>query len=119
MIIIIIIITIIIINNNNHNNNNKNKNTNETTVGDKGTTRRKKKKSFQFENINDIQDRKIVGGLAGTVKHYMEKPLKKTQQMSNWKRRPLMYEQLIYAALDAFTCAYIYTLQLNQKKEGV
>ena len=62
--------------NHNHNNNNKNKNTNETTVGDKGTTRRKKK-SFQFENINDIQDRKIVGGLAGTVKHYMEKPLKK------------------------------------------
>ena len=102
--------------NHNHNNNNKNKNTNETTVGDKGSTRRKKK-SFQFENINDIQDRKIAGGLAGTVKHYMEKPLKKTQQMSNWKRRPLMYEQLIYAALDAFTCAYIYTLQLNQKKE--
>lgn len=75
---------------------------------------KKKKGCSQFENIVDIHDKKIAGGLAGLVKHYMGKPLKKTQQMSDWTRRPLLKQQIIYAALDAFVCVYIYNLQNAQ-----
>ena len=75
----------------------------------------KRQKTGDFAAIVDIRENKIPGGLAGLVKHYMGKPLKKTQQMSDWSRRPLIYEQVVYAALDAYVCVHIYNLKSEQR----
>nr|XP_033817660.1 exonuclease mut-7 homolog [Geotrypetes seraphini] len=41
-------------------------------------------------------------GLSLLVYHVLGKPLDKTQQLSNWEKRPLKEEQLVYAACDAY-----------------
>ncbi|DAZ96746.1 TPA: hypothetical protein N0F65_012323 [Lagenidium giganteum] len=40
--------------------------------------------------------------------HYLNKKLTKTQQMSNWNRRPLAPSQLHYAASDALVLIHLY-----------
>jgi hypothetical protein len=47
-------------------------------------------------------------GLARCCERYLGKPLDKSEQCSQWTRRPLSPEQRMYAALDAHVCALIY-----------
>jgi ribonuclease D len=50
-----------------------------------------------------LRGRSIPGGhsLSVVCARELGKPLDKTEQTSNWKRRPLSQSQIIYAALDA------------------
>ncbi|KAM9721108.1 exonuclease mut-7 homolog isoform 4-T7 [Dama dama] len=47
-------------------------------------------------------------GLSLLVQQVLGKPLDKTQQLSNWDRRPLGEEQLVYAAADAYCLLEVY-----------
>ncbi|XP_073076845.1 exonuclease mut-7 homolog isoform X5 [Manis javanica] len=47
-------------------------------------------------------------GLSLLVQQVLGKPLDKTQQLSNWDRRPLSEEQLVYAAADAYCLLEVY-----------
>lgn len=40
-------------------------------------------------------------GLSLLVQHVLGKPLDKTEQLSNWEKRPLREEQILYAGLLA------------------
>jgi 3'-5' exonuclease len=48
-------------------------------------------------------------GLSRCCEYYLSKPLDKSEQCSDWHRRPLNRKQREYAALDAFVCVLIYT----------
>jgi len=58
----------------------------------------------KFIELNSGQ----VKGLSGLTLSVMGKKLDKSQQISNWDRRPLRQEQMIYAALDAYVCIQLY-----------
>ncbi|XP_044782511.1 exonuclease mut-7 homolog isoform X4 [Bubalus bubalis] len=47
-------------------------------------------------------------GLSLLVQQVLGKPLDKTQQLSNWDRRPLGERQLVYAAADAYCLLEVY-----------
>jgi len=49
-------------------------------------------------------------GLSKACDKFLKKPLDKAEQCSLWLNRPLSLSQRTYAALDAFTCAEIYSL---------
>jgi len=51
---------------------------------------------------------KREGGLATIVRHVLRQRLEKTEQLSNWARRPLRLSQLAYAAMDAKCEVQIY-----------
>ncbi|XP_059850424.1 exonuclease mut-7 homolog isoform X2 [Hypanus sabinus] len=47
-------------------------------------------------------------GLSLLVQYVLGKPLDKTQQLSNWEKRPLSRQQIIYAATDAYCLLDLY-----------
>ena len=47
-------------------------------------------------------------GLGGLCQAVLGRRLDKTEQVSDWLRRPLRQSQTIYAALDAFSCWQIF-----------
>ena len=57
-----------------------------------------------FDRPRDTQEK----GLAGLVDIYLGKPLDKRDQISNWEKRPLSQNQVLYAANDAFILLKLY-----------
>ena len=69
----------------------------------------------QFRSYIDLIDvhkrnqKNNPGGLSGLCEIYLDRQVCKTEQISNWERRPLRLRQIHYAALDAYLCiALIY-----------
>ena len=61
-------------------------------------------------------------GLAGLTEALFNKRLDKKYQVSDWSKRPLLQEQIIYAALDALICVKIFkelqSLAIQAEKES-
>ena len=62
-------------------------------------------------------------GLTGLTESLFNKPLDKKYQVSDWSKRPLLPDQMIYAALDALICVKIFNelqslaIQANQESK--
>ncbi|XP_067833397.1 exonuclease mut-7 homolog isoform X2 [Heptranchias perlo] len=56
----------------------------------------------------DSGSRQPERGLSLLVQYVLGKPLDKTEQLSNWEKRPLRHKQIIYAAADAYCLLDVY-----------
>ena len=61
---------------------------------------------------------KQVPGLAALVAETLGLPLDKSMRMSNWKRRPLVSAQRVYAALDSHCLVRIYAAWERQRLDA-
>uniref|UniRef100_A0ABM5F5J2 Exonuclease mut-7 homolog n=1 Tax=Pogona vitticeps TaxID=103695 RepID=A0ABM5F5J2_9SAUR len=71
------------------------------------------KKGFQEVDRFPAEGGKQVRGLSLLVRDLLGKPLDKTEQLSNWDRRPLREDQILYAASDAYCLLEIYATLLK------
>nr|XP_020664814.1 exonuclease mut-7 homolog [Pogona vitticeps] len=71
------------------------------------------KKGFQEVDSFPAEGGKQVRGLSLLVRDLLGKPLDKTEQLSNWDRRPLREDQILYAASDAYCLLEIYATLLK------
>ncbi|XP_021375991.1 exonuclease mut-7 homolog isoform X2 [Mizuhopecten yessoensis] len=58
--------------------------------------------------VNIKFPQKEARGLSELVRQTLGRPLSKTEQMSDWERRPLRPAQITYAALDAYVLLEVY-----------
>uniref|UniRef100_UPI00398EB289 exonuclease mut-7 homolog n=1 Tax=Pristiophorus japonicus TaxID=55135 RepID=UPI00398EB289 len=63
---------------------------------------------MSVEDGADSANKQCEKGLSLLVQHVLGKPLDKTQQLSNWEKRPLRLNQIIYAAADAYCLLEVY-----------
>ncbi|XP_078082867.1 exonuclease mut-7 homolog isoform X2 [Mustelus asterias] len=65
-------------------------------------------------------NRRREKGLSLLVQCVLGKPLDKTEQLSNWEKRPLRLQQIIYAAADAYCLLDVYdALQREPQRFGL
>uniref|UniRef100_V9KEI2 Putative exonuclease mut-7-like protein n=1 Tax=Callorhinchus milii TaxID=7868 RepID=V9KEI2_CALMI len=65
----------------------------------------------------DLVTRQSEKGLSLLVRHVLGKPLDKTEQLSNWEKRPLRQNQIIYAAIDAYCLLEVYEPLLREPQQ--
>ncbi|GAN04453.1 hypothetical protein MAM1_0064d03913 [Mucor ambiguus] len=65
-------------------------------------------KLVDLKNIKTLDGKAVAGGLAGVVNSFLNVSLNKRQQLSNWEKRPLTEEQIIYGACDACCLLDVY-----------
>ena len=73
------------------------------------------------QGVHRVMDlKKLVPGqgLSRCCQKYLGKPLDKAEQCSQWTRRPLTIQQRTYAALDALTCAVMYSQLVDSQRES-
>lgn len=61
-----------------------------------------------LKNIKTLDGKAVAGGLAGVVNLFLNVSLNKRQQLSNWEKRPLTEEQIVYGACDACCLLDVY-----------
>ena len=65
------------------------------------------------QSYEDRGFRQPEKGLSLLVQHVLGKPLDKTEQLSNWEKRPLREEQILYAGLVPASVAGCYRLSIT------